>query len=801
MRRFCAVACGVLAVALFISPRALALTYSWSVSGGSAQALPVTSCKGQDAGPGPSDTGWWDQPLRAFRFQNANGDYRVQVNIGQHSANYRFIGKDLDHLFREKDLTAANGFSATNAEVRPCGSDVVYTGFNHYYDIPDYFRNWQWLGAPYYEPNGVPGFPRGRVYGFLHDEFHGSDAGGNPPLYQTYCGGVRDFLDCYRAAITLVTSDGSETPGAVNDLGATYKDPLSPQLVASIPIKYYDHWATERVGYRGFTNIIKKDGSYYMLAAVRPPDDPDPLWKAQVTGTCVLRTDSLGTTPWKAYAGRRGWIQLVNPYPLEPADPTQDVCRPVVPPTLNGATFGGPRSLTYNQYLHKYMVLGQVGNVGPPESGSDDVWYALSDDLVNWSSPQPLITRTGTGCGQEDVQYPVVLDATNDPAAQWHVGDADPNFDHPSRQPYLYFDHEAYASSGSCGQTTAELARAPIKLEQRQADLDDATKFIDSDHGFDSASSGFFFQTSGGPGSSGYGDGSTRYAQAQMYGQYTAPPTATPPHGVQAVAWHNTDDVWYGGAFFLQPGFTSSNGNTDIMRWDSTLGSYGGIGLRADDGKFHLVTGGVGPEGRLGAAFDLPQNRWVWVEVHQVLSGSAGGALNEVYVDGRLVASSTAANLPLGGTVNTLRHGFVSVDPWTIRTSYAWMLVDRTSVLAAERGPMRGSADYRAPDTPTGLDADPTQTTRTHLTVTADTVPAATGYRLYRLQPVQGSVFGTWTLVDTQASPSFDQSGLSCSSKYTYRITTYRQATGTSSDMDKTESVASTPVDLYTASC
>ena len=77
----------------------------------------------------------------------------------------------------------------------------------------------------------------------------------------------------------------------------------------------------------------------------------------------------------------RTWL---NPYtnPVDPADKaalTPHTCAIASPSTLASFT---PRSLTFDQFLGKWMLVG-TGSAGPR-----GIYYSLSDDLVSWSAQQ-----------------------------------------------------------------------------------------------------------------------------------------------------------------------------------------------------------------------------------------------------------------------------------------------------------------------------------------------------------------------------------------------------------------------------
>jgi hypothetical protein len=162
--------------------------------------------------------------------------------------------------------------------------------------------------------------------------------------------------------------------------------------------------------------------------------------------------------------------------------------------------------------------------------------------------------------------------------------------------------------------------------------------------------------------------------------------------GVMRPDWHNGDDVWYGMALYLPPGFKDDMaGEVALMRWDNfglygSGGDVGGIVIFGADKRARLVRGQYesGSVDQLGRAFDLPEGRWVWLEVHQRF-GRDDGALNAVYLDGRRVLSTHRANT-FGRPIDRLRFGLVAVASPTQRT-YLQLWFDRVTIGSSQAGP------------------------------------------------------------------------------------------------------------------
>jgi hypothetical protein len=125
------------------------------------------------------------------------------------------------------------------------------------------------------------------------------------------------------------------------------------------------------------------------------------------------------------------------------------------------------------------------------------------------------------------------------------------------------------------------------------------------------------------------------------------------PHGALAVSWASGQDVAYGGAFRLPHAFHgASQGQQLLLGWSSAPGAdgsvqQGGVVIDYTDNRGYLVTntttGGSVLQQVLAGPFALPIGRWFTLQVHQLLESNAP-AQSGVYLNGRLVASSTAAD-------------------------------------------------------------------------------------------------------------------------------------------------------------
>lgn len=159
----------------------------------------------------------------------------------------------------------------------------------------------------------------------------------------------------------------------------------------------------------------------------------------------------------------------------------------------------------------------------------------------------------------------------------------------------------------------------------------------------------------------GYGDGSSYLAS------YFGGSENGYARGVWHVNWQTGEEVRFGGAFYLPPGFASSlQGQVDLLRWDNwsddpVSTNWVGIGIWSSDGRARLLDMGANrPPEQLGGAFDVPEGRWTRIEVHQQLARRER-TTSTVFLDGQEVARSTRSNARTD-RVSRLRAGVVAIS-------------------------------------------------------------------------------------------------------------------------------------------
>src|SRR3954452_15210912 len=175
--------------------------------------------------------------------------------------------------------------------------------------------------------------------------------------------------------------------------------------------------------------------------------------------------------------------------------------------------------------------------------------------------------------------------------------------------------------------------------------------------------------------------------------------------GIFNVDWHAGDDVWYSAAYYLPVGFKAAmQGQVALMRWDDygahpEAADYSGVVIYGGDKRSRLIIDRIatGTQIELSQAFDLPEGRWFHIEVHQRLGATSG--LNEVYLDGTKISSSTQPNLEPGRGVDRIRYGIVAIASGSqtnpLRLQFAHAIVS-----TAQTGPDAALAQPVTPVTP-----------------------------------------------------------------------------------------------------
>lgn len=203
-----------------------------------------------------------------------------------------------------------------------------------------------------------------------------------------------------------------------------------------------------------------------------------------------------------------------------------------------------------------------------------------------------------------------------------------------------------------------------------------------------------------------------------LHAAYTGGTQNAYARAVENVGWNSGDDVWYGEAVYLPVGFKAAmQEEVSLLRWDdygnSVYGScnsdnlnpappcdpdsqIGGIVINCGKDstgkctdlharlKFSCYHGC--PESIVAGPWDIPEGQWTWLEVHQKFSTVAGQAVNQVYMNGTLVGSSTLANTN-GYLIDRLRAGLVAIGAGT-QTNPLDLWTDRVYIGSSQLGPI-----------------------------------------------------------------------------------------------------------------
>ncbi len=321
-----------------------------------------------------------DAPTRVFR--DASGNLNLMAS---HYTSWRMTGANFTSLTKD------------------CAS-VMTSDLD---SDPSKFNNQEWISSTYTEDGTT-------VHALIHDEY-------------VPCG---NWNNCWYNGITYASSTNG---------GQTYSHTTAPSnLVAASP--YQSPYPTVHTpfGIFGGSNIIKKDGYYYVLVHLE-------AHLLQDWGTGVIRTNNLSDpASWRGWDGTGYTVSFVNPYTATGYNVADKVLAPVSRDRIAKMC----SSLTYNTYFGKYMVVDYTNSVvnGVMTYG---FFYALSDDLINWSYPRLILQTTSTWAVGGSL-YPSIIDHT----------DVTRNFEQPGQTCYMYY------TKWNSGTYDRDLLRVPLTFNK-----------------------------------------------------------------------------------------------------------------------------------------------------------------------------------------------------------------------------------------------------------------------------------------------------------------------------------------------
>jgi len=142
---------------------------------------------------------------------------------------------------------------------------------------------------------------------------------------------------------------------------------------------------------------------------------------------------------------------------------------------------------------------------------------------------------------------------------------------------------------------------------------------------------------------------------------YTGPGGAA-VGGSLSVDWTPGQRVAWGAAFRLAPGFhAATEGQHEIIGWEGGVTQEGVVIDYSDDLAYLVSSPGSGAQQVLAGPFSLPTGRWFTLQVRQLL-GSAPSSYSRVYVNNKLVGSSSATTL-IADQVGEVSYGIVQLTP------------------------------------------------------------------------------------------------------------------------------------------
>jgi hypothetical protein len=258
-----------------------------------------------------------------------------------------FAGKT--HLFATHLMNYASVGNNLTTVVRDCRLVFAANDSNR----PEDFSQWGWLSS-FYTTDGKT------IWSLVHNEFHGERHPGSCRLGKMW--------PCWYSVITGAKSlDG----------GYTFLSPPSPQnLVFAVPYRYSGDQTT-RTGVFTPSNIVSWRGYEYALIVFESPDK---------RGICLVRTTDVGNPKlWRGWDGHSFSVNFVDPYRENIANPLSHTCQPLANliPNAMGAVVRHEPSGTF------IAVQPSTGERGR-EVG---IYYSTSNDLINWTVPQLLVSR------------------------------------------------------------------------------------------------------------------------------------------------------------------------------------------------------------------------------------------------------------------------------------------------------------------------------------------------------------------------------------------------------------------------
>lgn len=201
-----------------------------------------------------------------------------------------------------------------------------------------------------------------------------------------------------------------------HDAGVAFHYGDGAHLAAALPYRFDpQQQQAGGVGVASVSNIISRDGYYYVYLGVRGIRD-------QKSGSCLMRTsDLLRPESWRAWDGSDFSVEFADPYAEPPVDAAGHLCLPVAPEEVRSIQYIG----RYDTYIGLFRGWGRSQQGGLIAG----IFYATTPDLIRWSPWQLLMQIPADKDCREVIQHPSML-SDDDPTA---------NFEGDAAAPYLYY--------------------------------------------------------------------------------------------------------------------------------------------------------------------------------------------------------------------------------------------------------------------------------------------------------------------------------------------------------------------------
>jgi hypothetical protein len=226
-----------------------------------------------------------------------------------------------------------------------------------------------------------------RVYALAHTEQRGNRTPGLCPAGK--------YSPCLLNTVTaLVSTDGGRSFRKAGN---------GPAVVATLPYAFPTD-RDARVGYANPTNIIERDGWYYVLIFAD-------AYRAQRRGPCLLRTRTLDDpNSWRAWDGEGFNVSFANPFRSAVADPSSHVCTPVA----SGVFSRMIGSVVEHRRSGLVVAVFADERKLPDGRTVTGIFTATSRDLVRWSEPTLVMEADllwKRDCNRSEAYfYPALLD-------------------------------------------------------------------------------------------------------------------------------------------------------------------------------------------------------------------------------------------------------------------------------------------------------------------------------------------------------------------------------------------------------